>query len=65
MSLVAALEAKSEHHLAQAILRALEWRHSKGRRPPEHWYTTLMDGPRPGEVREELRAAVAAVLEAD
>jgi acetoin utilization protein AcuC len=48
---------------AQAVLRALEWRHSKGRRPPEHWYTTLADEPRSGEIREETRAAVAAVLE--
>ena len=26
---------------AEAVLRALHWRHSKGRNPPEHWFTSL------------------------
>lgn len=47
---------------AEAVLRALAWRHSRGRNPPESWFTTLADRPRPGRVRAEVRAAVAAVL---
>ena len=47
---------------AEAVLRALTWRHSKGRNPPDHWYTTILDAPRTGAVREELRAMVASVL---
>jgi acetoin utilization protein AcuC len=48
---------------AQSVLRALEWRHSRGRNPPEAWFTTLADPPRPGPlrpaVRELARRAVA------
>ena len=47
---------------AEAVLRALHWDHSKGREPPEHWFTTLADVPRPGPVREAVRLAVADVL---
>ncbi|MFQ5774406.1 MAG: acetoin utilization protein AcuC [Kiloniellaceae bacterium] len=47
---------------AEAVLRALTWRHSRGRNPPEDWFTTLADRPRPGPVRAEVRALAAAVL---
>lgn len=47
---------------AEDVLRALSWRHSKGRNPPEHWMTTLMDPGRPGPVRPEIRDVVARVL---
>ncbi|MCC7276039.1 MAG: acetoin utilization protein AcuC, partial [Alphaproteobacteria bacterium] len=47
---------------AEAVLRALDWHHSRGRNPPDHWFTTIADAPRPGPVREEVRAAIAAVL---
>ncbi len=47
---------------AEAVLRALEWRHSRGRNPPEAWFTTLADPPRPGPLRPEVREAAAAVL---
>ena len=47
---------------AEAVLRALSWRHSWGRNPPEAWFTTLADPPRPGPLRPEVRALVAAVL---
>ncbi len=47
---------------AEAILRALTWRHSRGHQPPEHWFTTLADPPRPGPVRAEIRAIAKAVL---
>jgi acetoin utilization protein AcuC len=49
---------------AEALLRALSWRHSKGRNPPEAWFTSLADGPRPGPIRPELRAMAAEVLAA-
>ncbi|WP_422074583.1 acetoin utilization protein AcuC [Tranquillimonas rosea] len=40
---------------AERVLRGLEWRgHSRGRNPPEHWFTTLRDTPRPGEIRDEI-----------
>ncbi len=47
---------------AEAVLRGLEWRHSRGRNPPEMWYTTLADPPRPGPIRPEVRAAVATAM---
>lgn len=47
---------------AEAVLRALEWRHSRGRNPPEAWFTTLADAPRPGPLRPEIRQIAAAVL---
>lgn len=47
---------------AEAVLRALRWNRSPGRRAPEHWFTTLRDPPRPGPVRAEVRAVAAAAL---
>jgi acetoin utilization protein AcuC len=42
---------------AESVLRALEWRgHSRGRRPPPHWFTTLADPPREGPIDPEVRA---------
>ncbi len=46
---------------AEAILRALEWRHSKGRNPPETWFTTLADPPRNGPLRPAVRDVAARV----
>lgn len=46
---------------AQDILRALTWRRSGGKNPPEHWFTTLADRPREGEIQPELRD-IAATL---
>lgn len=48
-------------HAAEALLRGITWRHSAGRNPPEHSYTTLADRPRPGPIREEVRDVVRAV----
>lgn len=45
---------------AESILRALSWRHSRGRNPPGAWFTTLADPARPGPVRAEVRAVAAA-----
>ncbi len=47
---------------AEAVLRALTWRHSLGRNPPAHWFTALADIPRPGPLRDEVRESVKAVL---
>jgi acetoin utilization protein AcuC len=48
---------------AEAVLRALEWQRAAGRNPPEHWFTTLLDSPRPGPLRAEVIAACDAALE--
>ncbi len=47
---------------AEAVLRGLEWNHSRGRNPPDHWFITLADPPNPGPVRPAVRAAIAATL---
>ena len=48
---------------AQVVLRDLVWSgHRDGKAPPAHWFTTLIDAPRPGPVREDV-AARLAVLE--
>ncbi len=39
---------------AETLLRGLAWDHRLGRNPPEHWFTTLADVPRPGPVRPEV-----------
>jgi len=39
---------------AEAVLRGLAWQHSRGRNPPERWFTTLADPPNPGPVRPEI-----------
>jgi acetoin utilization protein AcuC len=44
---------------AEAVLRALHWRHSKGRNPPEHWFTSLADPTSRQPVRPEVRRAEA------
>jgi acetoin utilization protein AcuC len=46
----------------EAVLRGLTWRHSRGRNPPDHWFTTLADRPRPGPVRQQVRALADAVM---
>lgn len=39
---------------AEDVLRALTWDGARaGRNPPEHWFTTLRDAPRPGPMRPE------------
>ena len=49
---------------AEAVLRGLSWRHSRGRHPPESWFTALADPPRRGPLRQAVRDAVAAALAA-
>jgi acetoin utilization protein AcuC len=49
---------------AEAVLRGLSWRHSRGRNPPESWFTALADPPRRGPLRTAVREAVASALAA-
>jgi acetoin utilization protein AcuC len=48
---------------AEAVLRGLTWRHTRGRNPPEAWFTTLADPPRPGPLRPAVRALAERVLQ--
>ncbi len=49
---------------AETVLRGLHWPKPPqiGRTPPEHWFTTLRDPPRPGPVRAELVARIATLV---
>jgi acetoin utilization protein AcuC len=40
----------------EAILRSLRLDRAAGRNPPEHWFTTLLDPPRDGPIRDEIRS---------
>jgi acetoin utilization protein AcuC len=40
---------------AEAVLRALRFDRAAGRNPPDHWFTTLLDPPRTGPIRDEIR----------
>ena len=48
---------------AERVLRALTWNRAAGRNPPEHWFTTIADLPRPGPVRDAVRRVVAVTME--
>ncbi len=41
---------------AESLLRGLDWNRSAGRNPPESWFTSLADTPRPGPLRDTVRA---------
>jgi acetoin utilization protein AcuC len=47
---------------AEAILRGLRYNRAAGRNPPEHWFTTLRDAPRPGPIRPEIEHLAALTL---
>ncbi|MEQ8586010.1 MAG: acetoin utilization protein AcuC [Thalassobaculaceae bacterium] len=47
---------------AERVLRDLEWNHSRGRNPPDHWFTTLADPPNRGPIRDEIHRLAEAVL---
>lgn len=45
---------------AEAVLRGLRFEgNSRGRNPPDRWFTTIRDAPRPGPVRAEVSDRVA------
>jgi len=47
---------------AEAVLRGLVWTgHRDGKAPPEHWFTTLADAPRPGPVRPEINERLSVL----
>ena len=48
---------------AEEILREVRWSHSRGRNPPEHWFTTLADEGRDGPIRDEVRSVARTALE--
>ena len=45
-----------------ALLRAITWRHSRAKAPPERWFTRLTDPPSRGPVRPEVRALPPEIL---
>lgn len=47
----------------EAVLRALTWEgNSRGKSPPEHWFTTLKDAPREGQIRDTVRRRVIEIM---
>lgn len=46
----------------EAVLRGLSWNHSRGRTPPERWFTALADDPHEGPVRPEIDHILREVL---
>lgn len=41
---------------AEAVLRGLSFEgNRRGRNPPAHWFTTLIDAPREGPIRDDIR----------
>lgn len=51
---------------AESVLRALVWHDAPKRKPVQpHWFTTLRDAPRDGDVRPEIRARLAALAARD
>lgn len=49
--------------LAEETLRAVTWRHRRGRDAPEHWFTTLTDPPATGPVRDEVRTLIRQAVQ--
>lgn len=47
---------------AEAVLRELTVYWRLGRTTPEHWFTTLVDEPRLGEIRDTIKRAAADVM---
>ena len=47
---------------AESVLRGLSYHRAAGRDPPEHWFTTLADVPRPGVVRAAVQRVAAAAM---
>ncbi len=47
---------------AEAVLRTLRFDRAAGRNPPDHWFTTLLDQPREGPVRDVIRQVAKATV---
>lgn len=51
---------------AEAVLRSLRWEGARaGRNPPEHWFTTLRDAPRPGPIGDAVAHGVKVLRSRD
>ena len=46
----------------EAVLRALTYNRAAGRNPPAHWFTTVRDAPREGQVRDEIKRLAELTL---
>lgn len=49
---------------AETVLRGLSWSRSAGRNPPDHWFTTVLDAPRAGPIRDAVRDLVRTAARA-
>jgi acetoin utilization protein AcuC len=48
---------------AEEVMRGLRFDgNRRGRNPPQHWFTTLRDAPRPGPIRDDVRVGVATLM---
>ena len=47
---------------AEAVLRGLVYNRAAGRNPPAHWFTTIVDTPREGQVRDEVKRVAELTL---
>ena len=47
---------------ATDVLKSLTWKHSRGRNPPERWYSSIADKPNCGIVRDEIFTIIEEVL---
>ncbi len=47
----------------EAVMRGFDWNRRRGEVRPEHWFTTLVDAPNEGPVREAVKTVARAVLE--
>lgn len=48
---------------AESVLRGLVYNRAAGRNPPDHWFTTLRDAPREGDVRPEIERLAEQALQ--
>lgn len=48
---------------AEAVMRGFTWNRRRGEERPEHWFTTLVDAPHDGPVRDVVKEIARRVLE--
>lgn len=49
---------------AENVLRSLRFDgNRRGKNPPDHWFTTLQDAPRPGAIRDDIRQGVRTLVQ--